>query len=198
MPMTTTLTLKQRVADLLALSSLDQHPQVKAAHERVAAAQRTLNKVERRYADAREERHRAESAAAEGQRDDKRLRRAQEELDTAVSEVRIATLTLERARDAAKETYNAVCTDVDRDLREHHRDTLHLLAAALRDAKQYSDAAARLEDCSGRLLPGGTYREHPGKPLTTYEGAWRREFGSPGTTAETRFSRWCQFWKLTD
>jgi hypothetical protein len=195
--MPTTLTLKQRVADLLQLRTLDDHPQVHAAHERVAGARRTLDKAERRHADAQAECHAAESAAADGRHDEKRIRRAQEELDTAASNVRIATLTLERALEAAKETYHTVCTEVERDLREHHRDTLYLLAASLEDAKGYSYAASRIVDCSRALLPGGVYREYPGRAMTdTEDGSWRREFGSPGSTGETRYGRWRQFFKL--
>lgn len=192
MPTTTPAALK--LAELLRLGSLDGHPRVRAAHERVAATQRTFDGAERRHTEAQAERHAAESAAADGQRDDRRIRRAQEQLDAAASELRIAGLALDRAREAATENYETVCRDVDRELREHHRDALLMLAASLADAKRCSDAVGRIEDCSGALLAGGYYRKQPGSSLT--EASWRREFGGPMSRGETRYSYWRKFWKL--
>lgn len=191
---TTTTRANLGLPDLLRLGSLDEHPRVHAAHARVTDAQRTCESAERRHAEAQTERHAAESAAADGQRDERRLTRAQAQMDSAASELRIATVALERARTAATETYDDVCRDIDNELRAHHRPALRDLDTALAEAKRCSDAVARIEDASRVLLSGGYYRKEPGTALT--EGCWRREFGGPTSRGETRYSYWRKFWKL--
>lgn len=194
MPTTTTTTLS--LSDLLRLGSMHDHSYVRAARARVADAQQAVDAVERAHAEAQAERTAAEAAAADGRRDDRRLARAQTQLDSTASDLRIATLALDRAREAVAEAFDTACRDVDRQLHDLHRAAVAEFHDALREAKRCNDALARLEDCSAALFRGGMYRKTPGSPLT--EASWRKEFGGPGpgSTSETRYDYWRKFWKF--
>ncbi len=175
--------------DLTALADIADSPRVRDAQRALAEAERRQTDSETKCVAAENELDHLERAAAAGNRDDKRLKAAREQVVHWQGELRIAAHGVVNARAIAETTYREVCIEVHAAFVEAHHAAMHRLDAALAEARRHSHEITVLEDATSRLFAGGPYRKWPGRPLS--HTAWSREFGGPtGNQADTRYMLW--------
>jgi hypothetical protein len=173
---------------LLTLQSLAEHPRVQEVRRSLASSQEEFARVEAQADAAQEELTRMEQAAADGNRDDKRLRAAREQASHWQGELRIASLRWTAARQNAEAIERDAADEWLQQLQEAHRAAIRKLDAALQQVRVLSHAATALEMAS-ESLPRRNWLRDPGVGLPRL--SWAREFGSATTTlADTRYELW--------
>ena len=173
--------------DVIALPRLADHPVLRATASRVTETRTALRDLDDRRNAARAELNAAEDAAADGHRDDERLRRARAAIEAGDSDLRIADLAVTRAEDAHRDALADVARAVEQTLLQQHQHAARTFEAALAEARRHNQTLTELEDASDRLFSGGRYRKDPGLPLPRL--AWRQVFG-PGGLFDTFRACW--------
>jgi hypothetical protein len=163
---------------LLALRSIEEHPDVARARQALVDADFALEAATSALLLAEQARNAIELDAAHGRVDERRLTQALEAEQLAQSRQRSArhrTVAAVAAVDAARTATRRAVAD---QLRSDHTAVAKDLERQLSQACATSRHAAALEDASIRLCVQGL-------PAA----AWRREFG---TGADNRFEAWRQ------
>lgn len=182
--------------DLRTLTNISEHPRLRQTGEHLDAATREHDAIATRHLAAKEELANAEQAAADGRRDEKRLRTAREALLFMESEAAIVRRRLATAQSAHAGELPGTIREVEQELKAAHRVAVQRLDVVLQEAQRISHEVATFELASRRLMPGAYDRlDHglTGQHLPRH--SWS-EFGMPGGNGGTRYGYWRKWCRL--